>query len=144
MYSFIKQAHSGLAYLALIVLSALVIYFIISLMSKKTFTEGHKKFALVGLVVSHLQLLFGLILYFTSPLGFSNLSGETMKNSMMRLYAVEHPIVNILAIVMITIGYSRIKRLIVDQAKHRTVVIFYGIALILILSRIPWGAWLGL
>ena len=47
----------------------------------------------------------------------------------------------ILAAVLVTIGYSKAKRLIVDNSRHRAVLIYYGIALIFILSRIPWSVW---
>ena len=49
------------------------------------------------MILAHIQLLVGIVLYFLSPLGFSNLSGEAMGDSMSRLYALEHPLINILA-----------------------------------------------
>jgi hypothetical protein len=64
-----------------------------------------------------------------------------MKTKEVRLLAVEHPIMIILAIVRITIGWSKHKNKIVDTAKFKTFVIFYGLVLVLTLSRIPWGNW---
>jgi hypothetical protein len=58
-----------------------------------------------------------------------------------RLLAVEHPTVNILAIVAITIGWSRHKRFVEGDKKFKSIAIFYGIGLLLILSRIPWNQW---
>lgn len=141
MYTFFKEAHSGIAYLLLLPLVFIVLFAAYSFFTKQAFTDRHKKFALVGLIVTHLQILLGLIIYFISPLGMSNFSGESMKSSTMRLYILEHPLMMIIAAVLITIGYSRAKRLIVDSSRHKAILIFYGIALIFILSRIPWSVW---
>ena len=141
MYTFFKEVHSGIAYLLLLPLVLIVLFAAYSFFTKQAFTDRHKKFALVGLIVTHLQILLGLIIYFISPLGMSNFSGESMKSSTMRLYILEHPLMMIIAAVLITIGYSRAKRLIVDSSRHKAILIFYGIALIFILSRIPWSVW---
>jgi hypothetical protein len=58
-----------------------------------------------------------------------------------RLYLVEHPTINILAVALITIGYSKHKKKLISGPKYKTIAIFYTIALILILSRIPWNSW---
>ena len=96
------------------------------------------------LIVSHIQLLIGLAWYFISP-WFDLLTsdaGAVMKDKAVRLLAVEHPITMILAIVFITIGWSKHKKKTEDAAKFKSFVIFYGIGLVLILSRIPWNNWL--
>jgi hypothetical protein len=56
---------------------------------------------------------------------------------------VEHPLVNIIAIAFITIGYSKHKKKLTSKAKLKPIAIFYTLALVLFLSRIPWSAWLG-
>jgi hypothetical protein len=100
--------------------------------------------SLFTLIVSHIQLLIGLLLYFTSArFGlWSDLGvGEVMRNADIRLYLVEHPTINILAVALITVGYSKHKKKLVSRPKYKTIAIFYTIALILILSRIPWSVW---
>ena len=97
---------------------------------------------LLALIGTHVQLLFGLIIYFVSPLGFSNFSGESMKNAASRFYIVEHPMMMIVAIGLITFGYSTAKRLPEDSKKFRRIAIFYTVGLIAILLRIPWNVWL--
>jgi len=47
----------------------------------------------------------------------------------------------IIAIVLITIGYSKAKKIENAKKANQTVVIFYIIGLILILARIPWSTW---
>ena len=62
-------------------------------------------------------------------------------NSASRLLALEHPFTNIIAIALITIGWSRHKKKTDDTAKFKSIAIFYGLGLLLILSRIPLGQW---
>ena len=141
MYTGLLHLHSGLAYLVLLGLIVCIIYALIGALSGRPFTERDRKFGLFGLIPAHLQFLVALILYFVSPLGFSNLSSETMGDSMARLYALEHPLVNLIAVALITIGYSRAKKLTESKSRFRSVYLFYGIGFILILSRIPWATW---
>jgi hypothetical protein len=142
MFSILKSSHSLLAYVALLALVICVVMAAVAFFSKKTWSASQFKIALFGLIAAHIQLLLGLLLYFTSPNGMSNLSGETMKDSFGRLLAVEHPFTNIIALIIITLGYSKGKKALESLGAAKTVFIYYGIGLILILSRIPWKVWL--
>ncbi len=145
MYNMVKILHSYWAYLVLLILVLAIINSIVKLASKKEYEAKDFRIALFALIVSHIQLLLGFILYFVSP-RFSLFSesgmGEIMKNSVDRLYLVEHPLINIIAIVLITIGYSKHKKKLLSNAKFKTISVFYAIALVLFLSRIPWNTWL--
>ena len=139
MYHFIQKFHSGWAYLALLLLVFAVVNSLMGMSSKKEFTAKDRKIALFGLIGAHIQLLVGLILYFLSPLGLA-LLGE-MKDADARLTSLEHPLINIIAIVLITIGWSKHKKAENCSAKFKSIAVFYGIGLLLILSRIPWKLW---
>lgn len=139
MYNFIQKFHSGWAYLVLILLVLVVVNALVGFTSKKDFTGKDRKIGLFGLIVTHIQLVVGLILYFVSPLGKAALS--QMSNSELRLTAVEHPLINIIAIILITIGWSKHKNLTDSTSKFKTFLIFYGLGLLLILSKIPWKLW---
>lgn len=141
MYTGLKHLHSTVALILLIVLALALVYHIIGLLTSSAYTKGHRVSALVGMITSHVQLLFGLILYVVSPLGMSSLSGEAMKDSLLRLFTVEHPLINIVAIVLISIGHGRAKRATENKKKFSTITVFYALGLILILSRIPWQTW---
>ncbi len=111
----------------------------IGLASKKEFTTKDRKIAIFGLIGTHTQLLIGLILYFFSPLGLNSLG--QMSDKMLRLTSLEHPLINIIAITLITIGWSKHKKLTTSESKFKTFSVFYGLGLLLILSRIPWSMW---
>lgn len=146
MYTFIQKFHSGWAYLALLLLVVAIINSVVGLSRRKQFSDNDRKMGLFGLVFTHIQLLIGLILYFISPLGYSNIGNlgmaEVMKNAAIRLTVIEHPIMNILAIIFITIGWSNHKKATTSEAKFKSIAIFYAIGLVLLLSRIPWQNWL--
>jgi Na+/H+-dicarboxylate symporter len=138
-----KDIHSYWAYLVLAILTFAVVNAIIGFTQKKQFTDKDVRIGLFTLIVAHIQLLIGLVWYFMSP-WFEMLktdAASVMKDKAARLLAVEHPIMMILAIVFITIGWSKHKKKTEDAAKFKTFAIFYGIALLLILSKIPWSNW---
>jgi hypothetical protein len=139
MYHFIQKFHSGWAYLALLLLVFAVLNSFIGMSSKREFTAKDRKIALFGLIATHIQLVVGLILYFVSPLG-SAVFGQ-MKDAALRLTSLEHPITNTIAIVLITIGWSKHKKGETNTAKFKSIAVFYGIGLALILIRIPWSLW---
>ena len=145
MYSVLKTIHSYWAYLALLILVIAVINALIGMSNKKGFGAKDLRLSLFGLIFSHIQLFIGLLLYFVSP-WFEQWSasgvGGVMKDAQTRLYLVEHPFTNIIAIVLITMGWSMHKRQTQDAKKFSRIGIFYTLGLLLLLSRIPWDAWL--
>lgn len=145
MYNTVKIMHSYWAYLVLIVLILAVLNALYKSFSGKEYEAKDFRISLFTLIVSHIQLLIGVLLYFVSPRLdlFGELGmGGVMKDAISRLYLVEHPLINILAVVLITIGYSKHKKKLTSQSKLKMIAIFYTIALVLFLSRIPWAAWL--
>lgn len=141
----ILNLHSYWAYLVLFVLMLSTGIALVKSFSEKEYSPKDFRIALFTLIVSHIQLLIGLILYFVSPRFdlWSELGGGVMGNALARLYLVEHPFVNIIAVALITIGYSKHKKKLTSQGKLKVLAIFYSIALVLLLSRIPWSAWMG-
>ncbi|AJR02715.1 hypothetical protein [Siansivirga zeaxanthinifaciens] len=144
MYNVVLNLHSYWAYLVLIILTIAVLNALIKVFGKKEYEPKDFRISLFTLIVSHIQLLIGLVLYFVSPKFelWSSMGSEVMKTPMARLYLVEHPFVNILAIALITIGYSKHKKKLTSAAKLKPIAIFYTIALLLFLSRIPWSVWM--
>jgi len=143
----IKMLHSGWAYITLIILIYAVVNAIIGLTSKKEFKEKDLRTSLFALIVAHLQLIIGFIAYFASAqFDFlrDNGMGAAMKQPEIRMFIVEHPLMMILAITVLTVGFSKHKKQTSDNGKFKTIALYYGIALVFVLSRIPWSQWLGL
>ncbi|MBN9483329.1 MAG: hypothetical protein BGO70_12680 [Bacteroidetes bacterium 43-93] len=110
--------------------------------SGKAFTGANKRPALFLMISCDIQLLLGLILYFTGAWGIKNIQNQgmaaVMKDHASRFWAVEHITGMIIAIVLVHIGYSSTKKNIEDKAKFRKLFWFTVIALLIILFTIPW------
>jgi NADH:ubiquinone oxidoreductase subunit 2 (subunit N) len=103
---------------------------------KKEFTPGDKKIALFTLISTHLQLVIGAVLYFLSP--YVQFSGHVMSDNILRFYTVEHISMMLIAIALITVGYSTSKRAEDSETKFKKLAIWFTIGLIIILVAIPW------
>lgn len=146
MHNTVNILHSYWAYLVLLILVLATFNALIKLMAGKEYTPKDFRISLFTLIVSHIQLLIGVLLYFVGPY-MSQISemgmGAIMKDSILRSNIVEHPLTMIIAVVLITMGYSKHKKKLTSKAKLRMIAVFYSLALILILAKIPWQTWLG-
>jgi len=139
MYEVLKSAHSIFAYIVLAVLFFAAVNAISGLVSKRFFAAKDLRISLFAMILSHMQLLIGFILYFVSPLGFDALGN--MGDKALRLTSLEHPLINIIALAVITIGWSKHKKEESHNGKYKKIAVFYTIGLVLILSRLPWASW---
>jgi len=139
---FIKHLHSFLAYLFLVSSFVSVVYSVANY-KKNEYSSTQFSLAKLAFIAGHIQLLVGLVLWYLnwSSKLFSN-TAEVMKNSDLRLLAMEHPLINIIAIAIVTIGYIKVKKATTVLEKNKFNLWFYLIALVLILSRIPWQRWI--
>ncbi|SFB79439.1 hypothetical protein SAMN04487907_101669 [Zunongwangia mangrovi] len=146
MYQTVQFIHSYWAYLVIAMLVIASVSAIIGWVSGKEYSAGNFRISLFTLIVSHIQLLIGIVLFFVSDktVWFNDQVSvsEIMGDDTLRLYNMEHPLMMIIAIVLITVGYSKHKKKLTSTPKFKTLAIFYTIALVVLLSRIPWNAWL--
>lgn len=144
MYETVLFIHSYWAYLVLLILIVASLNSLVGYFTNKEYGATNFRIALFTLIVSHIQLLIGIVLFFTAPYlrAFGEVGmGEVMRDPTLRLYIVEHPLMMIIAVALITIGYSKHKKKLTSTPKFKILAIFYTIALIVMLSRIPWNNW---
>ncbi len=142
IYIMLQHLHSTLRYALLLLLVIAIIKALIGWLGKKEYTKGDKTVGTVLIAVTHVQALIGIILYVISPfidLILANGFGAAMKSADTRFWAVEHFVGMIIAVFLITIGRARAKRITDSVTKHRTLAIFFIIALALIMYMIPWS-----
>jgi cytochrome bd-type quinol oxidase subunit 2 len=144
MYEAVLELHSYIAYAVLVFLVLATINSFIGLSSKKAFGPGDKRIAMIALIFTHIQFLLGLLVLFTND-KLENVKqlgmGGLMKNAPLRLIFVEHPFINLIAVTLITIGWSKHKKAGESDRKFKSIAIFYFIGLVLLLSRIPYSQW---
>jgi len=131
IYEILKSAHSGWRYLVIILLLVAFINALMGYLGKKPYTEGNRKLNVFALISTHIQLVLGLVLYFMHDW----YKGD-MSVAVQRYWKMEHIAMMIVAIILITVGNARSKK--VDSAlmKHRTIFIFFGLALLIITAAI--------
>lgn len=132
MYELLKHTHSGLRWVALI----LIVWAIYNAFSAKEFNKREKLVNLFSMVSLHTQLLLGLILYFVSDR--VKFFDGWMKDAGYRFYGMEHLAGMLIAITLITIGYVKSKKGTNPAEIYKPIKLFYIIGLILILASIPW------
>lgn len=128
-------AHSGLRY---IVLALLLIAIINALLNRKSgaYLKKDKMINLFTMVFIHIQLLLGLILYFVGPK--VNFSSWIQGVENVHFFAVEHALMMILAVIFITLGRKKAEKQPVANNKHKMILRYYGLGLIIIFIAIPW------
>ena len=135
MYSGLLVTHSYLRYFILVLLIIVIVISVVGLVGKKPYTRRHDKVNLFLFICAHTQLLLGLILYIIglSGNGRAQFNADTMKNPQLRYFAVEHAFAMLIVIALITIARISTKKIAVDQAKHKRMVIFNSLAFLIVI-----------
>lgn len=133
--------HNVLRWVLLLLLLASVIRSYTGWQGRKSFTAGAGKLWLFTMIFAHINLLVGLYLVIAGRFGIINGLPEgisLMKSSFYRFFWIEHPILSIVAIVLITLGRGMARKPVTDTVKYKKAFWFFFIALLLILAAIPW------
>ena len=108
----------------------------------KPFTPGHKKLGLYLMICADLALLVGSYQWFAGDWGLKSIQANgmsvVMKNSVLRFFAIEHTTGMLIAIIFIHLGYAFGKKAVPDIQKHKRILLYYSLALLIILISIPW------
>lgn len=128
-------AHSGMRYIVLLLLLIAIVNAAMNLKSDK-YGNKDKKINLFAMIFLHIQLLLGIALAFMST-KFQFAKGM-MGNEVLRFFTVEHTLLMLAAIVLITLGRSRAEKLEDPAKKHQMFFRYYGLGLVIIFIAIPW------
>ena len=145
MYETVKFLHSYWAYLTLLILVISTFNALIKFFGNKEFGAFDFRVSLFTLIVSHIQLILGIVLFFSAgyiSIISSSGMGDVMKNADLRSNIIEHPLTMIIAVTLITMGYSKHKKKLTSKPKFKLLAIFYTLALVFVLAKIPWNTWL--
>ncbi|HMR57619.1 MAG TPA: hypothetical protein PLM56_06300 [Cyclobacteriaceae bacterium] len=134
MTDLLLLTHSTIRYFILVFLLILLFRSFQGWQKKNAFTAMDDKVSLWLFILTHTQLLLGLIIYFISPLVIFD--GASMKNPVARYWLVEHATMMLIAITLITMARITAKKMTDATAKHKRLFIFNLIALIFIVGAI--------
>jgi hypothetical protein len=141
MYSVLLTTHSWLRWLALLGVIIVLIRAIRGATAAAPWTRSDLTWAKGAAHLLTLQVLIGIVLYIVSPYVRSLMDnmGATMKDKTSRFFAVEHAVVMIVALGLTHIGTAKAKKAQTDGGRHKSIALFFGIALLLIAYGIPWA-----
>jgi len=125
------HAHNGFRWLVVLFLVMAIIKSFSGWKNNKSFDKSDNLIALLLLSFTHIQFILGLVVYFMS--GKLASIGESMKDGALRFWSLEHGLLMIIAIALITIGRVSSKKAATDVLKHKKGVIFYSVAFLIIL-----------
>jgi hypothetical protein len=136
IYPILIHIHSGIRWILLASLIISVLISLINSLKKSDLSKYGKLFSLITLISANIQLIAGLVLYIISPKVV--FSAESMASPILRFYLVEHISAMVLAIILITVGYTAAKKKMGSIAAAKRIFWYYFFALILLLALIPW------
>ena len=134
MYTGLLDTHSLLRYLILLFLILVIVKSFMGFSNKRPFGKTDEMLGLTLFSLTHTQLIVAIVLYFVSPL--VKFSGESMKDPVVRYWTAEHIVIMLAAIVMITMARITAKKMKDDTSRHKRILIFNSIALVLIIMAI--------
>jgi hypothetical protein len=135
-YTVLLKSHSGFRYVVLLLMILALIQSLTGWLGNKNYTEGNRKINLFAMISAHIQLLLGLVLYFYSPFVRTDDMAGAMKDAATRYWTVEHAVMMLFAVVLFTVGHSKSKKVSEAAAKHRTIAIFYGLGILVVIVAI--------
>jgi hypothetical protein len=139
MYSATLALHSWLRW-AVILLAVLALVRAFAAARSGRWTPADNRAAMLFTMMLDVQFLVGLLLYFlVSPITKTALQhmDAAMRSSGLRYFAVEHPTAMLIALVLAHVGRARVRRA-PEAKKGRMALIFFAIALLVILGMTPW------
>jgi len=134
LHGYLLTTHSGLRWLMLIITLGSIGYAINGLITDRRIDDIDDRLNKFTVVFAHIQLVIGYLLYFLTNRHLN----IDMSDAGARFWGVEHIVVMTLAVVLITIGRNRYKKAPTERRKLRSTAIYFSIALLLMLSAIPW------
>jgi hypothetical protein len=140
MYPIVLSLHSLIRWLVLTTLLFAIFRAYHGWLSKKIFSRSDDAIRHWTATIAHIQLVFGLWLYFISPIVdyFLHNYKDAVHQRQIRFFGMEHSLMMMTAIVVITIGSAKAKRKQMDNEKFRTMAIWLTIGLLIILANVPW------
>ncbi|MBI3221331.1 MAG: cytochrome B [Bacteroidetes bacterium] len=134
MHSILLATHSVVRYFLLIVLIVVILRSLMGWMNRSAYSKLDDKLSLGLFILTHTQLLLGILLFFLSPLVI--FSGAAMGDRVARYWLVEHNTGMILAITLITIARISSKKIKDGAFRHKRMFTLNAIALVIILVMI--------
>lgn len=141
MYNTLLALHSLMRWLILVSLIFAIIRGYYGWLLNKPYLKFDNRVRHITATVAHIQLVIGAWLYLISPIVayFLHHFNTAVHERTIRFFGMEHVTMMLIGIIVITIGSAKAKRKTTDREKFKTMAVWFTIALLIILSSIPWS-----
>jgi hypothetical protein len=141
LYSIVLPLHNIVRWVVVLAALFAIVRAWMGWFGKKPWAGLDNQAGMIYTMAIDIQVLLGLLLYFSSPLVMAALRnfGGAMSNSDMRFFALEHILVMIISLALSHVGRTLSRKASDPVVKHRQAAIWYTVSFLLILALIPWG-----
>jgi hypothetical protein len=140
MYPIILALHSLLRWFVLTSLLFAIFCAYRGWFSRKKFSSFDNAVRHWAATIAHIQLALGLWLYSISPVidYFLHHYKDAVHQREVRFFGMEHSLMMLTAIIIITVGSAKAKRKQTDTEKFKSMALWFTLGLLVILTSIPW------
>ena len=133
--------HSIFRWLVLAIMSYAIYRAYRGWLTARPFSPFDNRIRHLTATIIQVQLLIGLWLYFASNTVsyFLHHFHEAIHNKEMRFFGMEHSLLMLITVIIVSIGSASAKRKPTDREKFRTMAIWFTIGFLIILIYIPWA-----
>ena len=107
------------------------------IMTKRAYNKRDLLSSLFFSIFCDIQLLLGFVLFFMHDYFYQLKSTNEIMRKEARFFIFEHALIMIFAWILIRVGSVKVKKA-PEASKHKKMLLFFGLALLLILASIPW------
>lgn len=124
MYNFLLMAHSGWRYIALLVLIIAIVKYLIGWFGQSQWRNLDRQIGLITTIGVDIQGLLGIILWAVAA-GMGLMEGRAVR-------MMEHPVIMLVAVVIMHIGWNRARKATTDASKFQTAAITFLVTGVLV------------
>jgi hypothetical protein len=140
MYEGLLHTHNLLRWVILVFLLLNIFRHLMA--GNQPFNKTDKGLGLPLLIAAHLTLLIGVYQWIVGPWGLKMIQEKgmsaVMKDAVNRFWAIEHPLMMLIAIILITVGRAQARTKHTSRIQHRRSLIYFTLALIAVMLAVPW------
>ena len=138
MVTNILYFHSILRYFILLFMIIAVLQSLAGMLGKKAFKKNDKAGSLILMILCDIQLVLGLYVFILNKWVLRISEAGAMKVHETRFFAMEHPLMMLISILLVHLAYRSTKKVMDDDRKFKVIFWCTLIALFLVLVGIPW------
>ena len=140
MYANLLILHSIFRWLVLLTLLFSLVRAAVGYYKQQPFSTADNALRHWTATTAHIQLVLGTFLYIKSPLipYFWSAPAEAIRVLEAAFFGVFHIAMMLFSVVVVTIGSALAKRKTDHRDKYKTMLVWFGLSLMLIFIAIPW------